>query len=246
MYRFYVDETDISEDNIVIRCSDVNHIKNVLRLNPNDPIIICNGKGKDYNCIIEEISKDSVLTKIINSTTNENELATKIYLFQGIPKKDKMEWIIQKAVELGVYEIIPVSTKRTIVKISNQKKEKNKLERWQSIATAAAKQSNRGIIPSIHEVLTFSDALNYASDLECKLIPYENAKGIEATREIIHNLKGSKSIGIFIGPEGGFEEEEVSKASENGFVPITLGKRILRTETAGLALLSMIMLELEE
>lgn len=246
MYRFYVDEANINKDYILIEGSDVNHIKNVLRLNPKEQLIVCDGKGKDYNCIIEEIRKDSVLVNIIDSTTNETELATKIYLFQGLPKKDKMEWIIQKAVELGVYEIIPVSTKRTIVKISDKKKERNKLDRWQTIATSAAKQSNRGIIPSIHEVLTFSDALDYARDLEIKLIPYENAKGIEATREIIHNLKGTKSIGIFIGPEGGFEEDEVDRAKEQGFAPVTLGRRILRTETAGLAILSMIMLELED
>ena len=246
MHRFYVDTSSIEEEYIVVTGSDVNHIKNVLRLSPSDQIIVCDGKGKDYNCIIKDIKSKEVLVKIVDFTTNETELSTKIYLFQGMPKKDKMEWIIQKAVELGVYEIIPVTTKRTIVKINDKKKEKNKLERWQSIATAAAKQSNRGIIPSIREVLSFQDALEWSKELECKLIPYENAEGIEATRETIHNLKGKKSIGIFIGPEGGFEEEEVGQASEKGFIPITLGRRILRTETAGLAVLSMAMLELEQ
>lgn len=246
MYRFYVNESAINSDVIRIVGSDVNHIKNVLRLGQGELIIICDGKGKDYSCSIDQVSSDYILAKIIDIKTNETELSSKIYLFQGVPKQDKMELIIQKAVELGVYEIIPVTTKRTIVKFHNKKKEKNKAERWQTIAGAAAKQSNRGIIPSIHEVMSFQDALDYSKELEIKLIPYEEANDIQATRDIIHSLKDKKSIGIFIGPEGGFEEEEVKTSQELGFNPITLGRRILRTETAGIAVLSMLMLELED
>lgn len=246
MYRFYVDDGQISGDTISITNSDVNHIRNVLRLKPKDLIVICDGKGIDYNCVIENISKDCILAKILDSHKNETELTAKIYLFQGIPKKDKMELIIQKAVELGIYEIIPVTTRRGIVKYSDKEKERKKINRWQSIATSAAKQSDRGLIPSIHEIMSFSEALLYSKDLECKLIPYEKAKDIKVTRDIIHGINNKKSIAIFIGPEGGFEEEEIDMAESDGFSPISLGKRILRTETAGIAVLSMIMLEVEQ
>ncbi len=231
MYRFYVDENSINDNNILLTGSDVNHIKNVLRLGLGERIIICDGKGRDYYCQIAQVSKDQILTKIFDIKTNETELPSKIYLFQGIPKQDKMELIIQKAVELGVYEIIPVSTKRTIVKFNNKKKENNKLERWQTIAKAAAKQSNRGIIPSILEVMSFQDALDYSKELEIKLIPYEKARNIQTTRNII---------------QGGFEETEVETSKDYGFTPISLGRRILRTETAGIAIISMLMLELED
>lgn len=246
MHRFYVNESRINNDNISINGSDVNHIKNVLRLKVKDPIIICDGRGNDYQCLIKEISQDQVLADIIDINKNGNELSSKVYLFQGVAKGSKMELIIQKAVELGVYEVVPVTTKRTIVKFNNSKKEKKKLERWQSIATSAAKQSGRGIIPEIKEVMTFKDSLEYSKELECKLIPYEKAKDIKKTRDIIHQLGNKKSIGIFIGPEGGFEEDEIGLTKEYDFEVITLGRRILRTETAGLAVLSMTMLELDD
>jgi 16S rRNA (uracil1498-N3)-methyltransferase len=246
MYRFYAHESQVEDEYIRIIGQDVNHIKNVLRLKSGDPIIICNGQGKDFYCIIEEALDGHILGKIKEVKENDSELNTKIYLFQGVPKKDKMELIVQKAVELGVYEIIPVMSSRTIVKIEDKRKERKKIERWQAIATAAAKQSKRGIIPVVKDVMSFSGAMNYKEDLECKIIPYENASDIKKTREIINNISKKKSIGIFIGPEGGFDEKEIHTAKEHGFLPITLGNRILRTETAGLAILSMIMLQVEE
>ena len=173
------------------------------------------------------------------------ELPVKLYLFQGLPKADKMEFIIQKAVELGVYEIIPVRTNRVIVKL-DEKKEAKKIARWQQIAEGGAKQSGRGRIPEVKPVMALSEALTYAKNLEGVLIPYEKAEGIGKTREIIGGLKGKKSVGIFIGPEGGFDEKEVEAAMEAGALPVTLGKRILRTETAGLAMLSVLMFEFEE
>ncbi len=169
----------------------------------------------------------------------------KIYLFQGLPKKDKMELIIQKAVELGVFEIIPVMTQRTVVKLEDKKKEDKKVERWQLIATSAAKQSNRGIIPTVSGTMSFKESLDYAKNMDIKIIPYENADDINKTKEIIQSIKSGQSVGIFIGPEGGFEEKEIGQALEAGVLPITLGRRILRTETAGLAILSMIMLQME-
>ena len=177
------------------------------------------------------------------------ELASKIYLFQGLPKADKMELIIQKAVELGVYEIVPVACKRSVVKLDG-KKAAGKVQRWQGIAEAAAKQSRRGIIPKVREVAGFGEALNYAGQLPVKLIPYELAgvegETMEKTRAIMKNLKPGEDIAVFIGPEGGFEEKEVAGAMAAGALPITLGRRILRTETAGITVLSILMYHLEQ
>lgn len=245
MYRFYIKPDQAGEKEIKITGSDVNHIKNVLRIKPGEKIIICNGQGKDFCCIIKEESNYEIVAEILDFCDTDTELEGRIYLFQGVPKKDKMDLIIQKAVELGVYEIIPVMTKRTVVKLEDKKKEQKKLERWQAIAVSAAKQSNRGIIPQIGKTLSFKEALDFAADMNCKVIPFENADNITRTREIIQNIKSGDTIAVFIGPEGGFEDNEVKQASEAGVLPITLGRRILRTETAGLALLSMIMLQME-
>lgn len=246
MYRFYVEEEQISDNRIKITGSDVNHIKNVLRMEIEEKVIVCNGQGMDYYSVIEEITKEEILLSILEIKPTQSELQGKIYLFQGVPKKDKMELIIQKAVELGVYEIIPVMMKRTVVKLEDKKKELKKLERWQSIAASAAKQSGRGIIPRITETKTLAEALKYGKDLECKIVPYENAQGISKTRKIMSDLRHNSLVGIFIGPEGGFEESEITQAVKEGYSPITLGKRILRTETAGLTVLSMIMLQMEQ
>ena len=245
MHRFYVEENQIQKDEIVITGEDVNHIKNVLRMKIGDEIIICNGQGKDFYSIIRQISSDKVITDVISKKDTDTELPNQIYLFQGLPTKDKMELIIQKAVELGVYEIIPVVTKRSIVKLDEKKKELKKLARWQGISTSAAKQSGRGIIPRVTNVMTYHEAIDKAKNLDYNIIPYEKEEDIDRTKELIKGVKGKKSIGIFIGPEGGFEESEIRTALQEDVKPITLGKRILRTETAGLAILSIIMFELE-
>ena len=193
---------------------------------------------------IEAFSADEVLLHIIYAQEPDYELPSRIYLFQGLPKADKMELIIQKAVELGAYEIIPVETKRCVVKLDGKKAAK-KVERWQQIAESAAKQSKRMLIPNVHQVLSFKEALKYAESMDIRLIPYELAKGMQETKEILAAIEQGQSIGIFIGPEGGFEEKEVEAAISEGAKPITLGKRILRTETAGLAILSVLMFQLE-
>lgn len=245
MYHFFVDEGQINEDTITIEGTDVNHIKNVLRMKEKDKLLISNGTDKDFLCEILSISSQSVLCKIIDVDLEGTELPSKIYLFQGLPKADKMELIIQKAVELGVHEIIPVDTKRSVVKL-DEKKAENKIKRWQQISLSAAKQSKRIIIPNIHKIMSFKEALEYASGFEYNLIPYENAKGMEDTKKAVEAIKPHTSIGIFIGPEGGFDEAEISLAISNGVLPVTLGKRILRTETAGIAALSVIMFHLEK
>ena len=246
MQRFFVEPHQIDEEahQIHITGSDVNHISNVLRMKTGEELWISDGSKYEYRCTIESFEPDEVLLHIVYSQEPEYELPCRIYLFQGLPKADKMELIIQKAVELGAYEIIPVETKRCVVKLDGRKSAK-KTARWQQIAESAAKQSKRMLIPEIHEVMTYKQALEFAKQLDVKLIPYELAKGMKETREILSEIKPGQSVGIFIGPEGGFEEEEVAKALEAGAHAITLGRRILRTETAGLAILSVLMFQLE-
>ena len=247
MPRFYVDKSIClnADKAINITGDDVNHIKNVLRLRIGEEITISDGEGTDYICKISSISSEMVIADIEDIIKNAAELSCKITLVQGMPKSDKLELIIQKAVELGVYEIVPVMTKRTIVKIDDKKSAK-KLERYNAIAKSAAEQSGRGIIPGVKEFMSFKEALNYAKFLEMNIIPYEEAKGIEYSREVIKSIKGKKSLGIFIGPEGGFAKEEVEACEAIGAKCITLGNRILRTETAGLTTLSVIMFEIDE
>ena len=244
MYHFFVSEEQISGENAYIEGSDVNHIANVLRMKPGEELLISVKGDWDYLCKIVDIETDRVKLKVLESM-EQRELPVNITLLQGIPKSDKLEMIIQKAVELGVSEIIPVKTKRVVVKI-DEKKVDTKVNRWNAIAESAAKQSKRSIIPKVHEPMSIDNALEIVKDFGVKLIPYENADGIDKTRKILDNMDKTKNIAVFIGPEGGFEESEVERIKNSGFEVITLGKRILRTETAGLALLSNIMIRLED
>ena len=245
MSHFFVRSDLIVGDLLTIVGDDVNHMKNVLRMKNGEAFTAADENGVFYRCEVEELEKSQVTANILWREQGTSELSSKIYLFQGLPKSDKMELIIQKAVELGAYQVIPVATKRAIVKL-DEKKEASKLKRWQSIAEGAAKQSGRMLIPQISPVKTFGEALQMAKELDVNVIPYECARGMEATREIFGNIKPGMSVGIFIGPEGGFEESEVEKAKELNIKPVTLGKRILRTETAGLTTLSILMYLLEE
>ena len=246
MQRFFVETYQIEEENhcIHVTGADVNHIKNVLRMKQGEELWISDGGTKEYRCEIESLGDEEVLLHIIYAQEPNYELPNRIYLFQGLPKADKMELIIQKAVELGAYAIVPVETKRCVVKL-DEKKAAKKTARWQQIAESAAKQSKRMLIPKVHQVLSFKEALKYAESMDIRLIPYELAKGMQETKEILAAIEQGQSIGIFIGPEGGFEEKEVEAAISEGAKPITLGKRILRTETAGLAILSVLMFQLE-
>ena len=246
MYDFFADSSAIGEKEIIIRGSDLNHMKNVLRLQIGEQVCIHEeSTGKEYRCEIAGYEKDVAHLHIMWVEEANRELPSKIYLFQGLPKGDKMELIIQKAVELGVYEIIPVATKRAVVKL-DAKKAEAKQKRWQSIAESAAKQSRRNIIPHIHEVVKFGQAVDYAKNLDITLIPYELAEDMEKTKQIFETIQPGQSIGIFIGPEGGFDEKEVEAAKDAGFQVLTLGRRILRTETAGMMLLSVLGYLLEE
>lgn len=245
MYRFYVSADQLAEKEVFISGGDVNHIKNVLRLEVGDWIVACDGNGTDYVSRIQSICSDEVVASIEKVQPTGTELPVRITLFQGMPKKDKLELIIQKAVELGACEIVPVMTKRTVVKLSEEKKINKRLERWQSIAYAAAKQCDRGIIPTIHKPVSYEEALAMADQLDYNVIPYELQTGMEEARKIVDQACKQRSLGIFIGPEGGFEPEEVERAMTRNIHPMTLGKRILRTETAGMALLSILMFQMQ-
>lgn len=245
MQRFFVTPDQVGEDKIRIQGSDVNHMKNVLRMRPGEEVMVSDGNNRQYRCRVEDYPDGEAVLAILEAGLVDTELPSRIYLFQGLPKQEKMELIVQKAVELGVCQVIPVQTRRCVVKL-DAKKAAKKVQRWQQIAESAAKQAGRGYIPVVSEVMTFQEALAFSEALDIRLIPYELADGMDGTRKILDGIRPGQSVGIFIGPEGGFEKEEVGRAVEAGAMPITLGKRILRTETAGIAVLSILMYRLEK
>lgn len=244
MQHFFVTPGQVKKPYIYLEGSDVNHMKNVLRMKTGEQLGVSDGDNHRYICQVERFEDETAVVRIVREEENDTELDTKFYLFQGLPKGDKMELIIQKAVELGVYEVIPVATKRSVVKL-DAKKAAKKVSRWNEIARSAAKQAGRGIVPQVREVMDYKEALVYAKELHTVLLPYELAEGMQGTKDIISRLQSGQSVGIFIGPEGGFEIGEVEAAKEIGAKEITLGKRILRTETAGLAVLAILMYHLE-
>lgn len=241
----------MTDREIFIDGPDVNHIKNVLRMKAGEKILVSDGRGKNNCCKITEITGKEVWAAVLPDPVEDTELPVRVSLFQGLPKSDKMELIIQKAVELGVYEIIPVDTSRTVVRL-DAKKEDAKIKRWNGISESAAKQSGRLLIPEVKPVMKFKDALEAVKDFDLKLIPYEDSEaldcagGMERTRTLIGGLKPGHRAAVFIGPEGGFSDEEIALARLSDVWPVTLGKRILRTETAGLFVLSAFGLMLEE
>ncbi len=245
MYQFFVNPGQIQGHLVTIEGTDVNHIKNVLRMKPGEEIAVSNGRdGREYRCAIEKLEEEQIICRLLFMKEDGVELPARVYLFQGLPKADKMELIIQKAVELGAFEIIPVETKRAVVKL-DAKKAAGKTARWNAIAQAAAKQSKRRVIPTVTDCMNFKEAVDYAKEMELKLIPYELSEGMDETRRQIESVRAGWNVAVFIGPEGGFTEEEIELAREAGIVPVTLGKRILRTETAGFTVLSWLMYRLE-
>ncbi len=251
MYHFFVDSAQITPDckKVEITGNDYNHIAHVLRMKKGEQFSVSireENEARELFYEIEEINETSVIGNLCFIEEVGNELPSKIYLFQGLPKVDKMELIIQKAVELGAFKIIPMSTKRCIVKLDD-KKAASKVARWNSISEAAAKQSKRGIIPEVSMPVTMKQAIEMCQreNIDVRLIPYEMAEDINATRQIIDSIAPGQSIAVFIGPEGGFSEQEIELCMESGIKPITLGKRILRTETAGFTIISWLMYHLE-
>lgn len=247
MHHFFVSKDRIVEsiNEIRITGSDYNHIKSVLRMQVGEKLSVSNGEESSvYDCTIKEFLEEEVVLIILSVRESSAELSAKIYLFQGLPKSDKMEFIVQKSTELGVHEIIPVATKRCVVKL-DKKKAKSKIQRWQTIAESAAKQSKRSRIPNIAKVHTYQEAVEYAKKMDMACIPYELAKGMKETKDFINRIQCGQQVGVFIGPEGGFTEEEIMIARENQVQPISLGERILRTETAGLTTLAFMVYHLE-
>lgn len=244
MYQFFVPDGQIEEDRVIIRGEDVNHIGNVLRMKPGERIRVSGASGQAYYCRIEAIGKDQVAAAIERRDEEGTEFAHRVCLFQGLPKSDKLEWIVQKAVELGVSEVIPVAMKRSVVKL-DEKKAMARQARWQAIAESAAKQSKRTVIPQVHAPVSWESALARADGLDAVLVPYENERGLAATRGQIRAIEGGASVGLMIGPEGGFAPEELCDIDAHGFARISLGRRILRTETAGLMALSALVYELD-
>ena len=248
MQRFFVEPHQIDEEahQIHITGTDVNHIANVLRMKQGEEVWISDGGQKEYRCAIEAFSADEVLLHIIYAQEPDYELPSRIYLFQGLPKSDKMEVIIQKAVELGAAGVIPVATRNAVVKL-DAKKAESKVRRWQAIAESAAKQSKRSYIPQVGAVMSLKEAFSYIEEQKFDLcmIPYELEKGMDGTKQVLSRLASGQQIAVFIGPEGGFDEEEIRLALEKNVIPVSLGKRILRTETAGPTILALLMMKFE-
>lgn len=244
MQHFFVIPEQVGETEIYVTGQDVNHMKNVLRMKIGEQVEISDGNNKKYLCEVSAYGEEQAVLRILEIREADTELKSRLYLFQGLPKNDKMELIVQKAVELGAYEVIPVSMKRCVVKL-DAKKAAKKVERWNSISESAAKQAGRSIIPKVSDIVSYREALERAEQLDVVLVPYELEEGMAETKKLLHQIQPGQSVGIFIGPEGGFEREEVEQAIEAGAHPVTLGRRILRTETAGFTMLSILMFELE-
>jgi 16S rRNA (uracil1498-N3)-methyltransferase len=242
MQHFFITPEQVQDGYVEIVGEDVNHMLNVLRMKPGEAFMANDGCGKEYYCILEQPREGAVLAKIAYERAGEQELPCPITLYQGLPKGDKLELIIQKCVELGVTRIVPVRMKRSVMKLDD-KKAAGKRTRWQAISEAAAKQSGRGMIPKVALPMSFKEAMEEAAGADVKLFPYELA-GTESpmavTRAKLSAIEPGQSIAVFIGPEGGFDDGEVALAIATGYEPITLGKRILRTETAGLYVLSVL------
>ena len=243
MHHFFIKESP-AEDVICITGADVNHIRTVLRMKEGEQILVSCLHDADYTCQITSVTPEQIVARVLEVDREGRELPARIHLFQGVPKSDKLEWISQKAVELGVSEIIPVQMQHCVAKL-DAKKIPAKCKRWEGIAESAAKQSKRSLIPEIHRPMEYEEALDYGRQMDLMLVPYECAEGMAATKEAFSLVKPGMDIGIFIGPEGGFAPQEIDQALARGGKTISLGKRILRTETAGMAMIAALMLQLE-
>lgn len=240
MPKFFTARENISDTQIIIDSEDAKHIQRVLRLGEGDEITVCDGRGIDYIAKIAEIDKNVVMCDIVTSHRCDTEPGVKVTLYQGLPKAAKMDYIIQKTTELGICRIVPVKMSRCVVKLENAAAEKKKVERWQKIAYEAAKQSGRGVIPEIAMPMTFDEALLDMQGSDMVFAPYECEQETRL-RDVIENSNAISSAAFMIGPEGGYDLTETDKLKAAGVKTITLGRRILRTETAGEAVLAMLM-----
>ncbi|MDD6214396.1 MAG: 16S rRNA (uracil(1498)-N(3))-methyltransferase [Firmicutes bacterium] len=239
MSKFFISRENIYGDKLKITGEDVNHITRVLRLGTGDRLTCCDGMGKDYCVRISATDKKEIVCDIESAFKAETESSIKVTLIQGIPKVSKMDYIIQKTTELGISDIYPCKMSRCVSKPDGSKK----VERWQKIAREAAKQSGRGIVPSVHDIITVSEAVEILKNTDISFVPYECAENAYL-RPVLTSKNDVKTVAFMIGPEGGFDKSEIEKLTANNINIVTLGKRILRTETAGEAVLSMIMYEI--
>ena len=247
MRKFFVDNENIKDDKIIITGQDVNHIKNVLRLSAQEKILICDkSSAKNYVSKIEKIENDLVECSVVEEVQGDSEGNVELHIFQGLPKADKMELIIQKGTELGISSFIPVKFSRCIVKLDG-KDEVKKQDRWQKISEVAAKQSGRDIVPEVMHLKTLNETINMISEYDLFLVAFEEEKENTLKNELLKlkELKNEYKIACLVGPEGGLTKDEVLKLEENGAKVITLGNRILRTETVAMYIASTVMYELE-
>jgi 16S rRNA (uracil1498-N3)-methyltransferase len=245
MHRFFVPSDKISGRIGMITGDDAHHIQRVLRLEAGDRITLCDGRGMDYQAVIQDVSKGQVRVELTGKNPSGTEPNLQVTLLQGLPKASKMETIIQKCVELGIHEVIPITTSRTVVRIPDGREGEKKASRWQRVAEEASKQSRRGILPQVHAPKTFDQAIQ-ACQADWKIILWEEEKKQSLRRVLQSQSSMPESIAILIGSEGGLEEEEVFLARQYGWISASLGPRILRTETAGMAALAAIMYQMEE
>lgn len=244
MPKFFIKKEDIKDSSVTITGADAVHISKVLRTDTGDTLTLCDGCGTDFLAKVVSVSKDSVLLNITKTLPCLSEPCVAVTLFQSLPKQSKMDYIIEKCTELGISAIIPVASKRSVVKVDDKKTEAKKLERWRKIAQESVKQCNRGKIPEVKDIMTLPEAIKYSQGLDLSLSAYE----CETKKSLKSALSGAtpKSVGIFIGPEGGFDESEIALFNDADIKTVTLGKRILRTETAGHTVLTAIMYEFDE
>lgn len=242
MHKFFVEDNQINNEKIIINNEDYNHIANVLRMKKGEFILITNKDSKEtFNCEIDEINSNEVICNILNKENKEIELNVNIDLFQGLPKADKMEYIIQKSVELGVHKIVPVNMKYCIAKIKDEEK---KNLRWNKISEVASKQSKRNIIPKIEKSISISTLCSEIENYDLVIVAYENEEN-NTLKDVLKGNSKIKNIAVIVGPEGGISTDEIEKLKECGAKIVSLGNRILRTETAPIAILSMMVYEYE-
>ena len=243
MSKFFVPKENISEDKIIIEGGDVLHISKVLRMSEGDELTLCDGRGMDYIATISEIDVKRIVCEIREKKKSDTEAEIEVTLVQGLPKASKMDYIIQKTTELGIRRIIPCALSRCVVKLENRKAEEKKVERWRKISEEAAKQSGRGVIPEVTMPVNLDEAIKELRDYDIVFVPYE-CEEENNIKSVLTSVEKPKKVGFIIGPEGGFDIAEIEKIRSAGIKTVTLGKRILRTETAGEAVLSMIMYEI--
>ena len=240
MANFYIDKSDITENIATITGEEAQHISRVLRMKKGDEVTLCDGEGFFYEAVLSDFYEKTVVAEILSKREAETEPNVKVTVFQGVPKNPKLETIIQKLTEIGAVRLVPVDTKRAVAKLDKE----NKVDRLRKIAREAAKQSKRGIVPEVLSPVSFKEAVKMAAEADLALIPYEEEREMSLKKALFG--KTPNTVSVMIGPEGGFDSEEIKLAKENGIISVTLGKRILRTETAPLAVCSAILYELGE